>query len=277
MVSPLSLVAMAVVALLCLVVPLGAFAWIVTRRDSVGGRRWPGVWRAFWAGALAFVASQLLTRIPLMTLVVPNLVPDISGFLLSGPVASYTAGLFEETGRLVVMLLLLKLFHRWIDGVTFGFGHGGIEAILLVGLAMVSNLVLALLINAGQWPSIAATLPADAAAQVFDALTTTAPPEFLLGGMERLSAISLHVACSVIVLAGIVHGRKLLAWLVAVILHGTVNLLAVLGLAAGWPALLVEVLLAVIAVALWFGIARARRWFTQTDALAPAPPPAATH
>ncbi len=268
-VSPLSITAMAAVLLVCVAVPLGAFAWIATRRNAEGGRRWPGMWRAFLAGALAFIVSQLLTRIPLMTLVVPSLGPDVSDFLLSGPVASYTAGLFEETGRLVMMLLLLKAFHRWIDGVTFGFGHGGIEAIALVGLAMVNNLVMAALINIGQWPTIAAQLPAEAATQVFDALTTTAPSAFLLAGAERLSAISLHVACSVIVLAGVVHGRKLIAWLVAVALHGSFNLLAVLGLSAGWPALLVEFLLAVIAVALWFGIMAARRWFSQPDAANP--------
>ena len=276
MVTPLSLAAMAAVIVVCLAAPMGAFAWTATRRNAEGDRRWPGVWRALWAGALAFTVSQLLTRIPLMTLVVPTLGADISGFLLSGPVASYSAGLFEETGRLVVMLLLLKAFHRWIDGVTFGFGHGGIEAIVLVGLTMVTNLVLALFINLGQWQTIAATLPADAAAQVFDALTTTSPSAFLLAGLERLSAISLHVACSVLVLAGIVHRRKALAWLAAVLLHGTVNLLAVLGLAAGWPALLVEILLAVIAIALWFGIARVRPWFSQPDDAPPAssaPPP----
>ncbi len=275
MVSPLSLAAMAVVALLCVVVPLGAFGWIATRRDATGGRRWPGVWRAFWVGALAFISSQLLTRIPLMTMVVPGLGPDVAGFLLSGPVASYSAGLFEETGRLVLMLLAMKAFHRWIDGVAFGFGHGGIEAILLVGLTMASNLVLAVLINVGQWPTIAATLPPDAAEQVFGALTTTEPAAFLLGGVERLSAISLHVACSVLVLAGIVHRRKALAWVAAVVLHGSVNLLAVLGLAAGWPTLLVEALLAAIAVGLWFGVVRARAWFSQPDAPVPsasAPP-----
>lgn len=271
MVSPLSIAAMALVLLVCVAVPVGAFAWIATRRNAAGGRRWPGVWRALLAGALAFVVSQLLTRIPLMALVVPNLGSEVSGFLLSGPVASYSAGLFEETGRLVMMLLLLKAFRRWIDGVTFGFGHGGIEAIALTGLAMVNNLVMAVLINIGQWPTIAAQLPAETATQAFDALTTTAPSAFLLAGMERLSAISLHVACSVIVLAGVVHGRKLVAWLIAVVLHGSFNLLAVLGLAAGWPALVVEVLLAVLAVAFWFGIVKVRPWFPQPDATLPDP------
>ncbi|MGC3953656.1 MAG: YhfC family glutamic-type intramembrane protease [Propionicimonas sp.] len=271
MVSPLSLAAMALVALLCFVLPVAAFGWLASRRNPAGGRRWPGIWRAFWAGALAFITSQLLIRIPLMSLVVPGLDPHLSGFLLSGPVASYSAGLFEETGRLVLMLLAMKAFHRWIDGVGFGFGHGGIEAIVLVGLTMASNLALAVMINAGQWPAIAASLPPEAANQVFDALTGSAPPTFLLAGVERLSAISLHVACSVVVLAGVVHRRKALAWLVAVVLHGSFNLVAILGVAAGWPALLVETALAAIAVVLWFGILRARRWFNQPDT-APALP-----
>ncbi|MFT3875059.1 MAG: YhfC family glutamic-type intramembrane protease [Propioniciclava sp.] len=270
MVSPLALAAMAAVLVLCVVVPLSAFAWIATRRNAEGGRRWRGVWRAFWAGALAFTVSQLLTRIPLMTVVIPTLGPDVSGFLLSAPVASYSAGLFEETGRLVIMLLLMKAFHRWIDGVTFGFGHGGIEAVLLVGMTMLNNLLIALIINAGQWETVAAALPEAAATQVFNALTTTDAAIFLLGGVERLSAISLHVACSVLILAGIVHGRKMTTWLVAVLLHGSFNMVAILGVSGGWPILVVEIMLAAIAVALWFGIAKARAWFTQPDAFAPA-------
>lgn len=69
---------MAVVIVLCAGAPVGAFAWIAARRNAEGGRRWPGVWRAFWVGALAFIVSQLLTRIPLMTLVVPTLGADVS-------------------------------------------------------------------------------------------------------------------------------------------------------------------------------------------------------
>ena len=163
MVPVLSMVFMALVTVGCIVVPFGAMLWIWSRRHPDGSRRYPRVWRAFWCGMLAFVASQVLTRIPLMTVVVPQLPEPVSGFLLSGPVASYTAGLFEETGRLVVMLLLLKAFHRWIDGVSFGLGHGGIEAMLIVGMANVNNLVLAATINAGQWDTIAQALPPEAA------------------------------------------------------------------------------------------------------------------
>ena len=273
MVSPLSMVFMAVTGLVCVLVPLGAMLGIWSRRDGSGSRRWPRVWRAFWCGALAFTVSQVLLRIPLMTLVVPQFPEPVAGFLLSGPMASYTAGLFEETGRLVVMLLLLKAFHRWIDGVSFGLGHGGIEATLIVGLSTVNNLVVATLINTGQWDAVAAALPAEQAAQIHGALVDTAPWMFLLAGVERLAAMTLHIACSLIVLAGIVHGRKLIAWIAAVVLHGTFNVVAVLMVGGGVSPLLIEAVLVALALGLWVGIVRSRPAFPTeiTSEVAPAP------
>lgn len=273
MVSPLSMVFMAVTGLVCVLVPLGAMLGIWSRRDGSGSRRWPRVWRAFWCGALAFTVSQVLLRIPLMTLVVPQFPEPVAGFLLSGPVASYTAGLFEETGRLVVMLLLLKAFHRWIDGVSFGLGHGGIEATLIVGLSTVNNLVVATLINTGQWDAVAAALPAEQTAQIHGALVDAAPWMFLLAGVERLAAMTLHIACSLIVLAGIVHGRKLIAWIAAVVLHGTFNVVAVLMVGGGVSPLLIEAVLVALALGLWVGIVRSRPAFPTeiTSEVAPAP------
>lgn len=204
------------------------------------GRRHRGAWRAFACGMLAFFVSQVLTRLPLMLLVVPTLPEPAKGFLQSAPVASFSAGLFEETGRLVVMLLLLKAFHRLADGVAFGLGHGGLEAMLIVGLTNVNNLVLALMINSGQWATVAASLPAATASQIEDALTRTPPFDFALAGIERIGAVALHVCCSLIVLAGIVHGRKLLGWLAAVSLHGCANLIVVSAVAAKAPLWVVE-------------------------------------
>ena len=274
MVSSLSMAFMVVTLLIAMLVPVGGVVWIAVRRQPDRSRRWPRVWRAFGAGALAFVASQVLTRIPLMTLVVPQLPESISSFLLSGPVASFTAGLFEETGRLVVMLLLLKAFHRWIDGVSFGLGHGGIEAALIVGLASVNNLVLSVLINTGQWGTIASSISPEQSEQLRGLLVDTPPAHFLLAGAERLSAMTLHIACSLLVLAGIVLGRKLLLWAAAVLLHGSFNLVAVTLVGAGIDLVLVEVVLAAIAVALWVGIVKAKPIYPTvmgTSEVAPTP------
>lgn len=45
------------------------------------------------------------------------------------------AGVFEEVGRYLAFRFLLKRYTNRRDAVTYGIGHGGIEAILVLGLA----------------------------------------------------------------------------------------------------------------------------------------------
>lgn len=275
MVPVASFVFMVVDLVVCFGVPLGGLAWLATRRTPDGARRHPAIGRAFLCGMLAFAASQLLTRLPLMALVVPQLPAPVAGFLLSGPVASYTAGLFEETGRLVVMVLLLRRFHRWIDGVAFGLGHGGLEAMALTGLTIVSNLVLATMINTGRWSTVAAALPAPQAQTIRDRMVDTAPTLFLAAGVERIGAIGVHVALSVLVLWGVRRARRLLAWVLAVVLHGTVNLVAILMAGAGVHPWWIELVVLVLAAALLVMAVRLRPAFATEVApdLRRLPPP----
>ncbi len=265
-----SIVGMVITLLICVLVPFGGLIWLGSRR-SAGEARYPGVARAFAAGMLAFAGSQVLTRIPLMAWLSTQSAPWAQ-WLVSAPVASFSAGLFEETGRLLVMLWLLRRFHRWIDGVSFGLGHGGLEAILLIGLTQLSNLGLALMINSGQTAALD-QLPAASRERVVTALTQTAPLDFYLAGVERIAAIGLHVGLSVLVLWGIVAGRRALAWAVAVAIHGVCNLAAVLLARSGLPgaALLAEGALLVLVAAFWaLFVWRSRPWFP----VAPEPPPA---
>lgn len=278
MVPSSSIAFMAVTVLISFGVPLGGLIWLLTRRTD-SHPRWPAIGRAFLCGMLAFGVSQLLIRIPLMLVVVPTLPQPIASFLLSGPMASYSAGLFEETGRLVVMVLLLRRFHRWIDGVSFGLGHGGLEAMVLVGVNTVSNLVLAVMINTGSWGRIAATMPPETAQRAHDAMVGTASPLFLAAGVERIGAIGVHVALSVLVLWGVHRSRKLVAWVAAVLLHGTFNIIAVLMTQAKVNPWLVELVMLVIAALLILMAVRLRPGFA-TDVLPdlsklptpPAPP-----
>ena len=274
MVPTLSLVFMAVSLVICFAVPLGGLAILATRRDAAGARRYPGLGRAFGAGMLAFGASQLVLRIPLMTMVVPQLPEPVASFLLSGPVASLTAGLFEETARLLVMLWLLRRFHRWADGLAFGLGHGGLEAMALIGLSMVNNLALAIAINTGRLDSLAAALPPEEVELLRSAMVGTEPAAFLAGGLERVAAIAFHVGMSVLVLWGVHHNRRLRVWLVAVLLHTAVNLSAVLAVRAGISLWLVEALLLAWGVAAVVLAVRLRRGFAATIEPAPQDLPA---
>ncbi|MEJ5929123.1 YhfC family glutamic-type intramembrane protease [Corynebacterium sp. H128] len=251
MVSTPALICMAVTLVLCVIIPLAGIGVLARRNKQV--------LRAFGVGALAFFVSQMLLRIPLMSLATAFAPDTIGAFLSSVPVASFSAGLFEETARLVFMLLLLKGFHRLVDGLAFGFGHGGIEAILLVGMTMVNNLVIALMMNAGMWNSIAKSMPPEAAEQIQAVLTETPASSYLAGGVERMWAIGLHIACSLIIMMGIQRGRKFLAWLLAVLVHGCVNLGALSALRHGINTWLVELCgVLVIAALLALVIGRAR-------------------
>ena len=115
----------------------------------------------------------------------------------------FMAGLFEETGRFVAFKTVLKK-RRGNDrnALMYGAGHGGVEAILLLGFAYISNLVMSLLINVGMADKLTAGLTGDALEQVqsaFTTLTATAPWTYLLAVVERAVAVTTHICLSVLV------------------------------------------------------------------------------
>jgi len=121
------------------------------------------------------------------------------------------AGVFEETGRLVGFTVLKRRFQGVRTGVAYGIGHGGIEAILLVGLTMVGNLVVSVVINLGQADGVPAA--------VVTALTGEPSWMFLVGGGERVIAIALQISLSILVWVAVTHpGRR---WLfpLAILFH----------------------------------------------------------
>ena len=241
-----SMLGMGVSLAISMLLPIGGLVWLMTRRAPDGSRRYSYLGRSFACGMLAFAIAQVATRLPLMAYL-STVDQPWAQFLLSAPVASFTAGLFEETGRLVIMLALMRRFHRWVDAVAFGLGHGGLEAILLVGLSTAVNLAVALMINAGQTPP---GVPAAALEQLKAALVDTPSSLFYLAGLERISAVGLHIGLSLMVLWGIVAGRRLLGWTLAVLIHGTANLAIVLT-ASVLPLVVAELLLLVLVAAFW--------------------------
>ena len=118
-------------ALFCsLLLPLGAGVYLALRTKRAA---------PVLLGAACFTVFQLLTRIPLLQFVLPKW----AGYVLfesAQPVwylllLSLSAGVFEECGRYLVMRLFLKTGGP-VDAVSFGVGHGGIEAVALVGVSL---------------------------------------------------------------------------------------------------------------------------------------------
>ena len=104
--------------------------------------------------------------------------------------------------------------------------------LIIFGITMINNLVLSILINAGQTETILSQVPGDAAAQVqtqLEQLQTIGAGTWLFGLWERFSALLLHIGLSVLVWVAVRKGGKWL-WLfpAAIFLHAMVDAGAVL-------------------------------------------------
>lgn len=205
-------VILAAVALMTLLVPLGVMLFL---------RRRGGAWTAFLTGAGTFVLFALVLEPILHNLVLRSPAGAViqANILLYGLYGGLAAGLFEETGRFLAFRFVLKDRPARITALSYGIGHGGVEALLLVGLTMVSNLTLGLSYASG------APLPQEAAAAA-ETLLATPASLFLWSGLERLSAMGLHLSLSVLVFAAVRTGKR---WLfpAAIATHAAVNFAAV--------------------------------------------------
>lgn len=211
-------------------------------------------------GALAFAITQMFTRIPLLQWLSTQTwyVEITQNTLLLALFLSLTAGLFEETGRFLGFKYILKDRLEWKNGIAYGIGHGGFEAIAIVGLANINNLVVSNMINSGQIDALGSSLPAESVAYVTGQLINTQPLFFVVGGLERIMVMGIHIALSLIVLYGVMN-QKNIYWLYAVLLHALVNMPAVL--LQGYSLWLTEGILLVMFIISIVFISKSRKWF----------------
>ena len=230
----LSIISIIVTLFVSLLLPL-AFLVIYTLRNKK-----QGIWSAWLLGALGFLVPQILIRIPILTalsrtdgfVTFSQTHPLVYGFSLA-----FTAGLFEVVGRYAVARVLKKkLTYR--RALAAGLGHGGIEAILITGLAYVSNLVfLVMLLTGGFEATLAQTTAAGgdvtALLTAKDTLMNTPWVLFLLAGFERLLAMTCHAAMSMIVCYAVHTGRTLPGVLACLGIHTCVDFVATISLFIG--------------------------------------------
>jgi len=191
-------------------------------------RRYGAAWSSLGWGALTFPLSQIL-RIPLLlgtaALVNPYAAqwdPQLL-FWINFVVLTLTSGLFEEGARYLILRWAAKGVRDWKEGLMYGAGHGGIEAILIVGGTAISNLVLfatadSVLAQIGQ------TVPEQAAAVTaqIDMLRSLTWLPIALSLWERVTAIFLHIGLSLLVLLGVSRGQFRLV-LGAMLIHAAFN------------------------------------------------------
>lgn len=188
----MNIIAYGFTLLVSLLLPLFISIYLIIRSKSY--------FKPIIVGVLTFLIFQVFTRIYILQVILPTQVwyilftyeyPILYAFLLS-----LTAGLFEEIGRYIMMKYILRKMDIK-KALAFGLGHGGIEAILFVGIALV--LTNPMLIDSQQ---------------------------LLMSGLERFSAIIFHLGFSVLVYQMIFKSKKF-NLLYAISLHTLVNFVSV--------------------------------------------------
>ena len=232
-------------ALLCLSLPI-VLGLIVRRRF---GMRW-GLF--FW-GALTFILSQVV-HIPLnfgVSLlwsqeILPPVPDEMKRFLL--PLAlGLSAGLCEEGARwLFLRTQRLSEVRDWGTGLMYGAGHGGIEAFIVgvlgalgaVNVVMLSGMDLNTLgLSPDQLEAVQGQL---------DSVFEASPFMILLGSIERLCAMTAHVAMALMVVESVRSGHR--RWLLAAIgFHTFLNASAVFALKESGP-IMAEVMIGIFAL-----------------------------
>ena len=209
-------------------------------------------------GAGIFVVFALILE-QILHAIVMAVNPTLqSRTILFGLYAAMAAGLFEETGRFVAMKFFMKKSLDKGDALMYGVGHGGVEAILLVGLTYVNNLIVSIMINTG---SIQLTMsqmePAlqETTYQQLQALWQSPAYVFYMAGVERISAIVLQICLSVLVYKCVKTGqKKFIAG--AFLLHFIVDFVTVVTAGFGLPIWAVEIEVIVIVAIIAWGVVR---------------------
>lgn len=228
MVSTASILACVVTLFLSLILPvLVLIVCAVKNRNQ-------GIVSAWFLGAAGFFVPQILIRLPIL-----NALRETAWFLtfaqnhifLYCVSLAFTAGLFELVGRIAVAKILNRKNLTCKRSLAAGLGHGGIEAMLIIGMTYVNNLIFMILINSG----VLDTLMSHSAmgiGTIRDTLCATSPVIFLLAGYERLLTTTAQTAMSMIVCWGVHRKQAGMAALLCLLMHTLLDSTAVISVLA---------------------------------------------
>ena len=249
-VSTVSIVMMGIAAICSIAIPLLILLYLKKKGADV---------LPFLFGCLVMLVFALILESIVHNIVLPTSFGKTiqNNTLMFAIYGGLMAGLFEETGRLVAFKTVMKQFReKNINALMYGAGHGGFEAMAILGITMISNIVMSVMINSGTIGSITATLPpesVDVFIEQIQPLTTIAPAAFLLGIVERVLAITIHMALSVLVWFG-VKNNKLRLYVLSMLIHAVFDAVTVLIAKSGIAGAeyITEVVIAVMVVVVVF-------------------------
>jgi uncharacterized membrane protein YhfC len=191
-------------------------------------RRFKLSWHLWLIGAGTFVASQI-GHIPFNVVLtdlfargVLPVPPEQFQLIFNVTVLSLSAGLWEETLRLIAYRWWAKSARSWRKAVLMGAGHGGIEAILFAAVPILATYVAMMTL---QGRDLATAFPPDQLSLVEAQVAAYWGIHWtmnLMAVLERIFAITLHISLSVLMLQ--VFLRRQMRWYFAALFwHAAMN------------------------------------------------------
>ncbi len=229
--------------ILCFGGPIG---WFLVLRK--GERGYFGV---LVAGAMSFYLTQMVIRIPLLQLILPkmtwyqSLSESILGMALF---LGLTAAIFETAGRWLTLNFLLKKRLSYRTGLVHGVGHGGIEAILLVGINYIIYAAYTFLYTRGVENPMMFMFPEEAQTMMKTLIIDAESNLFLVAGIERVLTMIVHVALSLLIAVGIMKKQQWYYIIIVVIIHGSLDFFAVVMSSSGISFWMTELMVLAYAV-----------------------------
>lgn len=231
-------------------------------------RRWKIGWTVFAAGAGTFILSQV-GHLPFNAFLLPELNNQISGWsettrlIILSIFLGLSAGVFEEVARFFTYRYWQKDVRSWAGGLMLGAGHGGVEAVIL-GLIFGVNFFVLSAYDGGFLPNLLGNVPADQLPDAQEALRFQIEALFslpwygtILGGIERIFAVILHLSLSLMVLQTILRAQR--RWLFFAIGWHTIANAGALIIIEMTNEYLAELFLAIIALVSLFIIRELKR------------------
>ena len=226
-VSTTQLVLMLVTAILGIALPLfAAIIWCKKKHEP-----FPTV----IIGAATFLLFAIVIEKPLQYLVIMADSP-VSRFvnarpLLWGIIVGLFPGVFEETGRLAAFKTILRKRPQKETGISHGIGHGGFEAMFILGLTFIMYFIFGLMLNQGTFvrlliEPVKDTLTPDVLKQitdVVDKITAFNAGTAALYLVERVFAVFYHTGASIIVFYAAKDSKKWWLYPLSIVIHTVVD------------------------------------------------------
>jgi uncharacterized membrane protein YhfC len=258
-VSTSSMVLMLLTAILGIALPLiTAVIWCKKKHEP---------FTTVMIGAATFLLFAIVIEKPLQALVI-QLDSPVSQFVNARPVlwafiVGLFPGVFEETGRFVAFKTLLRKRKQRETGLSHGIGHGGFEAMFILGITYIEYFVFALMLNQGSFfelmiEPVKDTLTPDVVKQIngiVEQIMTFSAGMLGLALVDRLIAVLYHIGASILVFYACKDKKKWWLYPLAVVIHTAIDSMAGLQLAgvinvSDW---IFEIIFAVAAIGTFLG------------------------